>query len=184
MMMKHRRFSNYTVALFLLAAAGLVFAGLAVQGCGVRQLAKGELMPPEVQFKGLGVQPPTNQGWPLTVVLAVQNPNPMSITVLGYDYEVWAAGQSVAKGTGNQAVTLPARGETTVTVPVVLKLRIYRGSCPASSRIGRSPSTSPGACGSPRPWDSVCLSASMKKSAPRKGWSSSSHFWGNRRIDD
>ncbi len=123
MMMKHRRLSNYAVALFLLAAAGLVFAGLAAQGCGVRQLAKGELMPPEVQFKGLGVQPPTNQGWPLTVVLAVQNPNPMSITVLGYDYEVWAAGQSVAKGGGNQPVTLPARGETTVTVPVVLKLK-------------------------------------------------------------
>ncbi len=57
------------------------------------------------------------------MVLAVQNPNPMSITVLGYDYEVWAAGQSVAKGGGNQPVTLPARGETTVTVPVVLKLK-------------------------------------------------------------
>ena len=46
------------------------------------------------------MQPPTNQGWPLTVALAVQNPNPMSITVLGYDYEVSGGRQSVAKGGG------------------------------------------------------------------------------------
>ncbi len=76
MMMKHRRFSNYAVALFLLAAAGLVFAGLAVQGCGVRQLAKGELMPPEVQFKGLGVQPPPTRAGPSPWCWPCRTPTP------------------------------------------------------------------------------------------------------------
>ncbi len=127
--MRHNRFQTISVLLTLAAVATLL-AGLTALGCGVRQLAKGELLPPEVRFKGLGLQPPTNQGLPLTVVLAVQNPNPMAITVLGYDYEVWAAGQSVAKGVSNQPVTLPARGETTVTVPVLLKLRNLPGLLP------------------------------------------------------
>ncbi len=127
--MKHK--PSHALSVLLPVIAGLaLLASLTALGCGVRQLAKGELLPPEVRFKGVGLQPPTNQGWPLTVVLAVQNPNPMAITVLGYDYEVWAAGQSVAKGGGNQPFTLPARGETTVTVPVLLKLRNLPGLLP------------------------------------------------------
>ncbi len=99
--------------------AGLLLSG----GCGVRQLAKGELVPPEVRLKAVGVQPPGNQGWPLTVVLAVDNPNPTAIQVLGYDYEVRLEGRKVAQGTGDRPVRLPARGEALVEVPVILKLR-------------------------------------------------------------
>ena len=126
------RCNRFQIMLFFLPPAAVValLVILTVLGCGVRQLAKGELLPPEVRFKGLGLQPPTNQGWPLTLVLAVENPNPMTITVLGYDYEVWVAGQSVAKGVGNQPVTLPARGETTVTVPVLLKVKSIPGLLP------------------------------------------------------
>ena len=129
MMLRKKRYEKSAVWP-VLAALVLLLAGLGPLGCGVRQLARGELMPPEVQLKGLGLKPPTNQGLPLTVVLAVQNPNPRAITVLGYDYEVWAAGQSVAKGVGNQPVTLPAQGETTVTVPVLLRLRNIPGLLP------------------------------------------------------
>jgi len=120
------------IKLFLLHLAAMValLASLTLLGCGVRQLTRGELLPPEVQFKGLMLQPPSHQGVPLSVVLAVHNPNPMAITVLGYDYEVWASGQSVAKGVSNQPVTLPARGETAVTVPVLLKLRALPGLLP------------------------------------------------------
>jgi hypothetical protein len=114
--------------LILLPLAFVV--GLVIFGCGVRQLTRGELVPPEVRFKGLGLQPPTQQGLPLTLVLALENPNPTTIKVLGYDYEVRVAGQSVARGVGNQPVSLPARGETTVTVPVLLKLRALPGLLP------------------------------------------------------
>jgi hypothetical protein len=113
----------------LAALAGLL-AGLMVCGCGVRQLAKGDLNPPEVRLQGLSLRPPTQQGWPLNVVLAVHNPNPMTVRILGYDYEVRVAGQQVAQGVGNQPVTLPAQGETTVAVPVVLKLRNLPGLLP------------------------------------------------------
>jgi LEA14-like dessication related protein len=117
------------VLLALAIVMGLA-VGLMISGCGVRQLTRGELVPPEVRFKGMGWQPPTHQGLPLTLVLALENPNPTTITVLGYDYEVRVSGQSVAKGVGNQPVTLPARGETTVTVPVVLRLRNLPGLLP------------------------------------------------------
>ena len=128
-MLKQKFFKTTSFCLPLALTVALL-AVLTAAGCGVRQLTKGELLPPEVSFKGLMLQPPTNQGLPLSVVLAVQNPNPMAITVLGYDYEVWAAGQSVAKGVSNQPVTLPARGETAVTVPVLLKLRAIPGLLP------------------------------------------------------
>jgi LEA14-like dessication related protein len=115
---------------FLILLPLIVTVGLVLSACGVRQFTRGELVPPEVRFKGLGLQPPTRQGIPLNVVLALSNPNPTTITVLGYDYEVRVAGQSVARGVGNQPVTLPARGETTVTVPVILKLRALPGLLP------------------------------------------------------
>jgi LEA14-like dessication related protein len=126
-----RRYCVQTVAVLLpLAVVAGLAAALLVSGCGVRQLARGELLPPEVRFKGLGLQPPTNQGWPMTVVLSLENPNPKTIKVLGYDYEVRMKGQSVARGVGDQPVTLPARGETTVTVPVLLRLRSLPGLLP------------------------------------------------------
>lgn len=128
-MLRLKCFQKNSVLLFLAVVMGLV-AGLLISGCGVRQLAKGELLPPEVRFKGMGLQPPTNQGLPLTLVLALENPNPTTIRVLGYDYEVRVAGQSVARGVGNQPLVLPARGETTVTVPVLLKLRAIPGVMP------------------------------------------------------
>jgi LEA14-like dessication related protein len=125
-MMRRRNRLPKSMILLPLMIIGLMM----ISGCGVRQLARGELVPPEVRFKGLGVQPPTHQGLPLTLVLALENPNPTTITVLGYDYEVRVAGQSVAKGVGNQPVTLPARGEIMVTVPVVLRLRNIPGLLP------------------------------------------------------
>ena len=115
----------------LLGVALALLAGLLIWGCGVRQLARGELLPPEVRFKGLGIEPPTPEGLPLTLVLALENPNPKAITVLGYDYAVRMAGQGVAQGAGKQPVSLPARGETTVTVPVLLKLKALPGLLPS-----------------------------------------------------
>lgn len=129
MMLKRNRFPNFPVMLYLPVVAVLVVC-LTPFGCGVRQLAKGELLPPEVRLKGLGLQPPGKQGWPLICVLAVENPNPKTITVLGYDYQVWVEGQSLAKGTSEGRITLPAQGETTVEVPVLLKLKTLPGLLP------------------------------------------------------
>jgi LEA14-like dessication related protein len=127
--MMSRTYRSPSIDVWLSLAAVMALVGiLMVSGCGVRQLAK--LEPPDVRLQGMSLQPPTNQGIPLTVVLALQNPNPTTIKVLGYDYEVRAAGQSVARGVGDQPVILPARGETTVAVPVLLRLRAIPGLAP------------------------------------------------------
>ncbi|MGQ9689526.1 MAG: LEA type 2 family protein [Desulfobaccales bacterium] len=107
----------------LVAWTALLAGILQVWSCGVRRLAQEELLTPEVRLKGVGLRPPGDQGLPLIVVLAVDNPNPMTIKILGYDYEVWVEGHSVAKGATDRAVVLPSNGGTTVEVPVFLKLR-------------------------------------------------------------
>lgn len=116
--------------MFPLAVVALLVGCLTVWGCGVRQLAKGELEAPEVRLQALRLQPPNQQGWPLTCILNVRNPNSMTIRVLGYDYQVWVEGQSMARGGGNRAVILPAQGEAQVEVPVVLKLQNLPGLLP------------------------------------------------------
>lgn len=91
--------------------------------CGVSQLTKGELVPPKVSLRAVGFRPPQPEGWPLTCVLAVENPNPVTLRALGYDYEVRLEGRTVAQGGSSQAVTLPAQGETLVEVPVLVRLK-------------------------------------------------------------
>lgn len=115
--------------LHLAVAVGLITC-LTACGCGIRQLAQAELEPPEVRLQGLGLRPPGPRGWPLTVGLAVKNPNPTTIKVLGYDYEVWVEGRSLAQGTSNKSITLPPRGEAAVAVPVLLKLKSLPGLLP------------------------------------------------------
>ena len=116
--------------LFQLALMVVLVSCLAALGCGVQKLARGEIEPPEVRLQGLGLRPPGPQGWPLTVVLAVANPNPMTIKVLGYDYEVRVEGRSLAQGASNKTITLPARGEATIEAPVLLKLQSLPGLLP------------------------------------------------------
>jgi LEA14-like dessication related protein len=126
---RRRRFPKCPGLVPLTVLAVLV-GYLTLLGCGVRQLTKGELQPPEVRLKGLGLHPPSQQGWPLVCILAVENPNPMTIKVLGYDYEVRVEGQSLAQGETNKSITLPAQGEATVEVPVLLKLKTLPGLLP------------------------------------------------------
>lgn len=129
MIPRSTRFQKFPV-LFRLAVVVILASCLLACGCGVRKLARGELEPPEVRLQGLGLRPPGPQGWPLTAVLAVRNPNPMTIKVLGYDYEVWVEGQSLARGGSNKTVTLPAQGEALVEIPVLLKLKTLPGLIP------------------------------------------------------
>lgn len=94
-----------------------------LMSCGVSQLTKGELKPPKVDLRAVGFRAPQPEGWPLICVLAVENPNPVTLRALGYDYEVRLEGRIVAQGASTQPVTLPARGQTLVEVPVLVKLK-------------------------------------------------------------
>jgi hypothetical protein len=101
------------LALMLLAA---------IPACGVRQLAKGEIQPPKVTFQGLKIYQPTPRGWPLGARLLLENPNPQAVNLLGYDYQLWIEGKSVAQGTSQQAVNLPPLGQTVAEVPITVQL--------------------------------------------------------------
>ena len=90
--------------------------------CGVRQLARGEIQPPKVTFQGLKIYQPTARGWPLGARLLLENPNSQAVNLLGYDYQLWIEGKSVAQGVSQQAVNLPALGQTVTEVPIVVQL--------------------------------------------------------------
>jgi LEA14-like dessication related protein len=101
------------LALMLLAA---------MPACGIRQLARGEIQPPKVTFQGLKIYKPTAQGWPLGARLLLENPNAEAVNLLGYDYQLWIEGKSVAQGTSQQAVNLPPLGQTVAEVPIMVQL--------------------------------------------------------------
>lgn len=94
----------------------------AMPACGVRQLARGEIQPPKVSFQGLKIYKPTSRGWPLGAMLLLENPNPEAVNLLGYDYQLWIEGKSVAQGESQQAVNLPPLGQAVTEVPIEVQL--------------------------------------------------------------
>jgi len=108
-----RLWTGIFLALMLLAT---------LPGCGVRQLARGEIQPPKVSFQGLTIYPPKARGLPLGARLLLENPNPEPVNLLGYDYELWIEGKSVAQGVSQQAVNLPPLGQMVAEVPIMVQL--------------------------------------------------------------
>ena len=94
----------------------------AIPACGVRQLARGEIQPPKVTFQGLTIYRPTPRGWPLGARLLLANPNSQAVNLLGYDYQLWIEGKSVAQGVSQEAVNLPPSGQTVTEVPIMVQL--------------------------------------------------------------
>ena len=118
----------------LLLAAGFLAC---LSGCGVRQLTRGELEAPRVKFQSLAVGLPTPQGLPLACTLLVENPNLKDLRVLGYDYQLRLEGQEVLQGVSREAVTLPARGQVLVHVPLLVNLKALPRFLPAILRNER-----------------------------------------------
>jgi LEA14-like dessication related protein len=112
----------------------ILVLSLLVAGCGVRELARGELEPPRITFQGLKLYRPTAAGWPLAATLLLRNPNPQTLRLLGYDYELWLEGRKVVQGASQEAVTLPPLGETVAEVPILVKLPALMSLLPAFLR--------------------------------------------------
>ena len=70
----------------------------------------GRFRPPRSAYQGLKIYQPTAQGWPLGAMLLLENPNNQALNLLGYDYQLWIEGKSVAQGTSQQPVNLPPMG--------------------------------------------------------------------------
>lgn len=95
---------------------------IALPACGVRQLAQGEIQPPEVSFQGLALGRPTAKSWPVAATLLLTNPNHQALNLKGYDCELWLDGQSVARAASSKPVYLPPEGQTRAQIPIVIKL--------------------------------------------------------------
>jgi LEA14-like dessication related protein len=109
----------------LILALGVVLVPLTLGGCGVgqlQQMARGEIQAPKVTYQGLKVYRPTGQGWPLGATLLLENPNSQALSLLGYDYQLWIEGRSVAQGTSQQPVNLPPQGQTVTELPIMVQL--------------------------------------------------------------
>jgi hypothetical protein len=115
------RFRCLTLAMLVL---------IALPACGVRQLAKGEIQPPKVDFQGLSLGEPTSRGWPVSVSLLLTNPNDQALNLKGYDCELWLEGKSVAQAAGEEPVNLPPHGQTVTRVPILVKLPVVLGLLP------------------------------------------------------
>jgi len=120
------------VSLSLVLALLAALAGAAaLAGCGVRQLMRGEIKPPHVDLQGLTLTLPHAGVWQVFCLLKLKNPNPETLRVLGYDYELWLEGKSVAQGSSQEEVLLPALGETVVEVPILINLSALVKIAPA-----------------------------------------------------
>lgn len=95
---------------------------LLLGGCGVRQVIEGRLQPPEIKLQAVTIRPPASGCWPLSVTLALTNPNAESLQLLGYDYEISLAGQDLIRGESSSRLVLPAGGEASLEIPVLLNL--------------------------------------------------------------
>jgi LEA14-like dessication related protein len=110
----------------------LLLALITFNACGVRQLARGEIEPPRVNFKGVVPGMPSQEGLPFKCLLALENPNQQALDILGYDYELWLENQSVAQGASSQRIYLPPQGKTEVEFPVFVKLPAVLSVAPAA----------------------------------------------------
>ncbi len=123
--MMHSRLRRSYLSIFL----GLMLLAT-ISACGLRQLAQGEIQPPKVSWQGITVGKPTSRGWPMAVTLLLTNPNPQPLNLKGYDYELQLEGQRVAQGASEEAVDLPAGGQTVARVPILVKLPAVMGLLP------------------------------------------------------
>jgi len=113
-----------------LAAALMLLWLAAACGCGVQQLARGEIKPPKVTLQGITLGMPTGSGWPVFARLRLENPNPQALDILGYDYNLWLEGRPVAQGVSQGTVQLPPGGETITEFPIMVNLQEALGLVP------------------------------------------------------
>jgi LEA14-like dessication related protein len=113
-----------------LAALAVILAAAGIFGCGAPQVMRGEVLPPEVSFQGMQLGMPTERGWPVAATLQLTNPNPQPLDILGYDYDLWLEGRSVAQGYSRERIFLPPRGQAVVNFPIFVKLPAVMGLAP------------------------------------------------------
>jgi LEA14-like dessication related protein len=110
---------------------------LALAGCESFDLT-GMLKRPEVSVSGAEVEQLTFEGGRVRFDVTVSNPNPVGVSLAGFDYRLTLEGTEFLKGNVTHAVSVAARGTSTVPVPVAFT---YRELFAAVSRLADSSET-------------------------------------------
>jgi LEA14-like dessication related protein len=103
---------------------------LSLSGCASFREAV-EPVPPEVRVQSLRLTALDFTGVALEVDLQVVNPNPIGVTLAGYTYELLVEGNLLVSGEQLGGLEIPAKGESTVTIPMAFTFQELRESVAA-----------------------------------------------------
>ena len=115
----------------------LPILALALAGCESFDLS-GMLKKPEVSVSGAEIERLTFEGARVRFDVKVSNPNPVGVSLAGFDYRLTLEGAEFLKGNVDHPVSIAARGASTVPVPVAFS---YRELFTAVSRLADSSET-------------------------------------------
>lgn len=95
-------------------------AALTLAGCASLDLA-GIVKKPEVTVTGAEIELLTFDEARVRFDVALANPNPVGVSLAGFDYRLTIDGVELLTGTVEKAVSIPARGSSTIPVPVAFR---------------------------------------------------------------
>ncbi len=75
----------------------------------------------------------------LALDVRIDNPNPVGLTMAGFDYDLSLAGQSFIKGQQNRSMSIPAQGKSILEIPISLQFRELYNSFKALKNKGETP---------------------------------------------
>lgn len=73
---------------------------------------------PELTFKSLELQNATFETVDLLATLGIQNPNPISVSLNGFEYEVRFEGKSLFQGRQDKKIPIQAHAESPLNIPI------------------------------------------------------------------
>jgi LEA14-like dessication related protein len=95
-------------------------AALTLAGCASLDLA-GIVKKPEVTVTGAEIELLTFDEARVRFDVALANPNPVGVSLAGFDYRLTIDGVEFLTGAVEKAVSIPARGSSTIPVPVAFR---------------------------------------------------------------
>lgn len=95
-------------------------AALTLAGCASLDLA-GIVKKPEVTVTGAEIELLTFDEARVRFDVALANPNPVGVSLAGFDYRLTIDGVELLTGAVEKTVSIPARGSSTIPVPVAFR---------------------------------------------------------------
>jgi len=98
----------------------LVFC-LGLSCASVEEFVKSNVQKPQVSFAGAKIEGLSLETIDLLFDVKINNPNPVGITLAGFDYDFLINNNQFLQGNQEKDVEIPANGENTLQIPLSLK---------------------------------------------------------------